>query len=29
LGIDVVLVTHGHQCQSILCRRHDTVISMS
>ncbi len=29
LGIDVILVTHGHQCQSLLSDRHDTVISMS
>jgi phosphoglycolate phosphatase len=29
LGIDVILVAHGHQCQSILSRRHHTVISMS
>jgi phosphoglycolate phosphatase len=28
LGIDVILITHGHQCQSILKKHHDNVLTI-
>lgn len=28
LGIDVILITHGHQCESILSKSHHTVLNV-